>query len=187
MRHTISAHAGLPREESYSPLSEVLLSQKSSLLSVPDPEQPTDLIKLALPSARDIVLAVLEWGKHHLHFYLSKSGMGYRMSSSHTLSVLHSPYISVCTGDFCKKDTQYKNSSPGETTAVSGHSPFLHTGLRARVWRLSHPGASNTEGTLVRPWVEIIWKNKLSPDILVLTKALAEHWRGRDWLKSCDN
>lgn len=82
--------------------------KKSSLLSVPDPEQPTDLIKLALPSARDIVLAVLEWGKHHLHFYLSKSDTGYRMSSTHTLSVLHSPYISVCTGDFCKKDTQYK-------------------------------------------------------------------------------
>lgn len=29
----------------------------------------------------------------------------------------------------------------------------------------------------------MIWKNKLSPDILVLTKALAEYWRGRDWLK----
>lgn len=30
----------------------------------------------------------------------------------------------------------------------------------------------------------MIWKNKLSPNILVLTKAVAEHWRGRDWLKN---
>lgn len=32
-------------------------------------------------------------------------------------------------------------------------------------------------------WVEMIWKYKLSPDWLVLTKAFAKHWRGRDWLK----
>lgn len=82
-----------------------------------------------------------------------------------------------------KRTCSARNSSPEETTAVSGHSPFLHTGLGAKVWRRSHPGAPNTEVTLVRPWVEMIWKNKLSPDILVLTKALAEHWRGRDWLK----
>lgn len=66
-----------------------------------------------------------------------------------------------------KRTHSTRNSSPGETTAVSGHSPFLHTGLGARVWRHSHPGAPNIEGTLVRPWVEMTWKNKLSPDILL--------------------
>lgn len=35
MRHTISAHAGLPREESYSLLSEVVLSQKKLFAQCP--------------------------------------------------------------------------------------------------------------------------------------------------------
>lgn len=60
----------------------------SSLLSVPHPGEPTDLIKLASPSARDIVLAVLERGKHHHHLYLSRSHTGHRHEQpSHPASV----------------------------------------------------------------------------------------------------
>lgn len=105
MSHTISAHAGLPREESYHHSLKFFFHETSSLLSVLDPGEPTDLSKLASPSARDAALAVLELGMRCLHFYLSRADTG--TSGTHTLPVLCFHCTSLHTGDFCTKDTQH--------------------------------------------------------------------------------
>lgn len=52
--------------------------ETSSLLSVLDPREPTDLSQLTSPSTRDVALAVLELETHHLHFYLFRSGVRHR-------------------------------------------------------------------------------------------------------------
>lgn len=184
MRHTISAHAGLPREESYSPLSEVLLSQNKLFAQCPRSRRAHRPHQSGFSQCQGHCAGSAGVRKTPPPFLPFQIRHGAQAWAALTPCQCYTPPTPVHALVISAKRTHStRNSSPGETTAVSGYSPFLHTGLGASVWRPSHPGAPNTEGTLVRPWVEMIWKNKLSCDILVLTKALAEHRRGRDWLK----
>lgn len=151
-------------------------NETSSLLSVPDPSEPTDLSKLASSRARDVAVAVLELGTHHLRVYLSR----YTQTLAALTVTVWVPAAPGCASVVSAQRIQCtNNNSPSKTMAVSGHSPFLHTGLRARMWSQSFRGLKHKGDALVGPWVELIWKYKLNPDLLVLIKASAKHWRDR--------
>lgn len=191
MRHTISAHTGLPGEGSYSPCWEVLLSWNKLF-----PQCPT--------SRRAHRPQQASFTQHHRHWGSSAVARNTRPSilpfqivhGAEALAALTTYPCCVPTAPVCalvisaQRIHSTSNNSPGETTAGFGHPPFLHTGLRAKVCRSSHPGAPNTEGTLQQHPATLSWSDleiQVELQLICLTKACAKHWRRRDRLKSSDN
>lgn len=106
MRHTISAHAGLPREESHSPFSEVLLSLKKLFAQCPRSRTAHRPHQVGFIQCQRCCAGSAGVRKTPPPFPPSRSDTGHRTSSTHTLPVLHPPFTNVCTGDFCRKDMQ---------------------------------------------------------------------------------
>lgn len=149
MRHSISAHAGLPREESYHHFQKYFFHETSFFAQCPRsrrahrPQQAgfsqRQRYCVGSAGARNTSPSFLPFQIRH---------------RAQALAALTPCQHYVRTAPVCtlvisaQRIHSTSNNSPGRTTAVSGHSPFLRTGLGARVWRPSHPGAPNMEGTL---------------------------------------